>query len=96
MHYNLYDEKDTFFLVLVLEGLVGLEVVNFSFFGISGWGIDLHYCETEWFVLKMNWYHSVIIDIAPKYFISNSFVIFEDYSISFKRFLPTVVDRMII
>ena len=41
MHYNLYDEKDTFFLVLVLESLVGLEVVNFSFFGISGWGIDL-------------------------------------------------------
>ena len=30
------------FLVLVPEGLVGFHgMVNFSFFGISGWGIDL-------------------------------------------------------
>ena len=37
-----YDEKDMLFWVLVLEGLVGLhEPFNFSFFGISGWGIDL-------------------------------------------------------
>ena len=32
-----YDEKDIF-LVLILEGLVGLvELFNFSFFSISGW-----------------------------------------------------------
>ena len=36
--------------VLVLEGLlVIIELFNFSFFGISGWGIDLYYCDTELF-----------------------------------------------
>ena len=88
--------KGHLFLVLVLKGLIDLELVNFSYFDTSGWVIDLNYCETEWFVLKMKWDHSVIIDIAPKYFISNTFVIFEDYYISSKRFLPMVVDRMII
>ena len=44
-----YDEKDIF-LVLVLEGLVGL--FNFIFFSISGWGIDLDYCDIEWFAWK--------------------------------------------
>ena len=38
------DEKDIFFLVLVLEGLVGHHrPFNFSFFSIPGWGIDLDY-----------------------------------------------------
>ena len=41
-----YDEKDIFFLVLFLDGLLGLiELFNFSFLGISGWGIDLDYCD---------------------------------------------------
>ena len=34
-----------FFLVLVLEGVV--EPVNVSFFGISGWDIDLDYYDVE-------------------------------------------------
>ena len=43
-----YDEKDIVFLVLVLEGLVVfIELFNFSFFSISGWGVDLHYCDVE-------------------------------------------------
>ena len=43
----------TFFLVLVLEGLIGLHrTISFSFFGISGWGIDLDNCDTEWFALE--------------------------------------------
>ena len=47
-----YDEKYTFFfLVLILEGLVCLIIELFSFFGISGWGIDLDYCDIEWFAL---------------------------------------------
>ena len=52
----LHDEKDIFFfLVLDLGGLVGLrELFNFSFFGITGWGIDLDYCDVEWFALEMN------------------------------------------
>ena len=33
-----------------------------------------------------------MFEIAPKYFISDSLVDYEGYSISFKDFLPTVVD----
>ena len=29
-----------------------MEPFNFSFFGISGWGIDLEYCDIESFALK--------------------------------------------
>ena len=37
-------------MVLVLEGaVIFIEPVNFSFFIISGWGIDLDYCDVEWF-----------------------------------------------
>ena len=39
--------------MLVLEGLVGL-VELFSFFNITGWGIDLDYCDIEWFALETN------------------------------------------
>ena len=83
--------------MLVLEGLVDLHrMVNFSFFCISGWGIDLDYHDTEWFALEMKRNHSVIFEIASKYCISDSFVDYDGYSISSKGFLPTVVDTMII
>ena len=39
----------------------------------TGWGIDLDYCDIEWFALEMNRY-SVIFEIASKYCISDSFV----------------------
>ena len=65
--------KRTSFLVLVLEGLVGIiELFNFSFFSISGWGIDLDYCDIEWFALETNRDHSVVSEIAPKYCILDS------------------------
>ena len=89
--------KRTSFWVLVLEGLVGLHrTVNFSFFSIIGQGIDLDYCNIEWFALEMNRDHSVIFEIAFKYCISDSFVDYDGYSISSKGFLPTVVDIMVI
>ena len=69
---------------------------NFSFFGISGWGIDLDFCDTEWFALEMNRDYSVIFETAPKNCISDSFVDYDGYFISSMRFLPTVVDVMII
>ena len=47
-----YNETDIFFWVLVLEGLV--EQFNFSFFSIIGQGIDLDYCDIEWFALETN------------------------------------------
>ena len=27
---------------------------SFIFFGVSGWGIDLDYCDVEWFALETN------------------------------------------
>ena len=77
--------------MLVLEGLIGLHrTVNFSLFGISGWGIDLDCYNIEWFALEMNRVHSVFLDVALKYYISDSFVDYQGYSISSKGFLPTV------
>ena len=67
----------------------------FSFFGISGWGIDLDYCDVEWFALETSQDHSVIFETVPKYCISDSFVDYEGYSISSKGFLPTVIDVMV-
>ena len=58
-------------------------------------GIELKYCDIEWFALEMNRDHSVIFEIAPKYCILDCFVDYEDYSISSKGFLPTVVDIMV-
>ena len=83
--------------MLVLKGLVGLHrLFNFSFFSITGWGIDLDYCDIEWFALETNRDHSVIFEIASKYCILGSFVDHDGYSISSKGFLPTVVDIMVI
>ena len=46
--------------------------------------------------LETNRNYSVVFEVAPKYCISDSFVDYEDYSISSKGFLPTVVDIMVI
>ena len=73
-----------------------MEPFNFSFFSITGQGIDLDYCDIEWFALEMDRNHSVISVIASKYCISDSFVDHDGYSISSKGFLPTVVDIMVI
>ena len=83
--------------MLVLEVLISHHrTVQLQFFSISGWSIDLDYCDTEWFALEMNRNHSVIFEIALKYCISDSFVDHEGYCISSKGFLPTVVDIMVI
>ena len=58
----------------------------------SGWGIDLDYCDIEWFVLEMNRDQSVVFEVASKYCISDSFVDHDGYSFSSKGFLPTVID----
>ena len=82
--------------MLVLKGLVGLhEPFNFSFFSITGWGIDLDNCDTEWFALETNRDHSVVFEIASKYCISDSFVDRDGYSISSEGFLPAVIDIIV-
>ena len=73
-----------------------MEPFNFSFFSITGQGIDLDYHDIEWFALEMNRYHSVVFEIASKYCISDSLVDCVGYSISSKGFLPAVVDIMVI
>ena len=73
-----------------------LELFTFSFFGISCWGIDLDYCDVEWFALEMNRDHFVVFEVARKYHISDSSVDYEGYCISSKGFLPTVVNIMVI
>ena len=81
--------------MLVLEGLVDIhKSFNFSFFSITGWGIDLDYCDIEWFALETNRDHSVIFESVSKYCILDSSVelTIYGYSISSKEFLLMVVD----
>ena len=72
-----------------------IEPSNFTFFSITGQGIDLDYCDIEWFALKMNRVHSVVFETVSKYCISDSFVAYDGYSIYSKEFLP-IVDIMVI
>ena len=84
-------------MVLALEGLVDIhETIYFSFFGISGWGIDLDYCDIQWFALETNRDRSVVFETAPKYCILDSSVDYEGYSTFSKGFLLAVVDIMVI
>ena len=89
-----YDEKDIFFLMLVLEGLLGLQRTGQVNFDTSGWGIDLDHCDIEWFALETNRDHFVIFKTVPKYCILDSFFDCKGYSISSKGFFPAVVDKM--
>ena len=89
--------KRTSFLVLVLECLVCLHrTVQLQLLQCYCLGIDLHYCDIEWFALETNRDHSVIFEIASKYCILDSFVDHDGYSISSKGFLPTIVDVIVI
>ena len=56
----------------------------------------MDYGDAECFALESNRDHSVVFEIASKYCISDSFVYYVGYSISSKKFLPTVVDIMAI
>ena len=88
LNNNPYDEKN-FFVVVVNSGRSCSSPALVV-------GADLNYFDAEWFALKINRDLSVIFEIAPKYCISDSFVDFEDYSISSKGFLPTVINIMVI
>ena len=41
------------------------KTVNFSFFSITIRGIDLDYCDIEWFALETNRKHSVVLRLHP-------------------------------
>ena len=70
-----------------------IEPLNLSFSTISGWGIDLLYCDIEWLALERNRVHSVIWENASKYCILESSVDYERYSISSKGFLLRVAGK---
>ena len=44
-----------------------IELFNFSFFSVTGWGTDLDYSDVECFAWETDRDHSVIFEIAPKY-----------------------------
>ena len=54
--------------------------------------MDLDYRDIERFALEMNWELYVIFETAPKFYILESFVDCDGYSIAAKGFLLTVVD----
>ena len=59
--------KRTSFWVLALKDLVGLhKTVQLQLLSVTGWGIDLDNCDTEWFALETNRDHRVIFEIASK------------------------------
>ena len=73
--------------MLVPKGLVGLHrAIQLQLLQCYWLGLDLDYCDIEWFPLEMNRDHSVIFEIASKYFILDSFVDHDGYSISSKGF----------
>ena len=79
--------------MLALESLVGLyRTIQLQFLSITGWDIELDYCDIEWFALETNRDHSVIFENASKYCILDSFF---DCDGTSKGFLPTVVDTMV-
>ena len=70
--------KGTSFLMLVLEGLVGLHrTVQFQLLQYYCLRIDLDYCGIEWHALMKNRDHSVIFAIILKYCILDSSVEYE-------------------
>ena len=69
-----------------------IELNTFSYFSISGRGIDLDYSDVEWLALEINQDHSVIFEVGLQYCILDSFVDYEGYFVSPMVFLPTVID----
>ena len=89
--------KSTSFSCLFKEILkFFMEFAYCTLFGISGLGMDLDCCDSEWLALQTNWYYSVILEITLNYCILKSFVDYEGYFISSKGFLLTVVVIMVI
>ena len=60
--------KRTSFLVLALEGVVGLHRTGqLQFLQHQCLGIDLDYSDIEWFALEINRDHLVAFEITLKY-----------------------------
>ena len=64
--------KRTYFFGVSSRMSCKSKLFSFSLFSISVWSIDLDYCDVEWFALETNQGHSVVFEMASKYFISGS------------------------
>ena len=83
--------------MLVLKGLVGLHrTVQLQLLEHYWLGHRLDHRDIKWFALETNRDHSVVLETASKYCISDLFVDHDGYSIFSKGFLPTLVDIMVI
>ena len=49
-----------------------MDPFDFNLLSVTGRGIDLDYCDIEWFALEMNRDHSVVFEITSKYCILDS------------------------
>ena len=66
--------------MLLLKDLVGLHrTVQLKLLQCYYSGIDLDYCDIEWFALETNRDHLVVFEIASNYCISDSFVDYGGY-----------------
>ena len=90
--------RTSFFLVLVLAGLLDLhridqlQLLSASVVGAKSWiSVMLNGLPWKWTEIILSF-----LRLQSKYCISESFVYYEDYSISSKGFFPTVVDIMVI
>ena len=82
--------------MLVLEVLVDLHrTFNFSFFHITGWGIDLDYSDIEWLALETNRDHSVVLRLHPSTAFQTLLLTMMATPFLLKV-LPTVVDIVVI
>ena len=81
--------KRTSFGGLLLESLIAIHrTIQLLLLQHYWLGIDLDYCDIEWFALEMNGDHSVVFEIASKYCILDSFVDYNGYTISSKDSCP--------
>ena len=70
-----YNEKDIYFFIFILEGLVGFHrTIQLQLLQGYWLGIDLDYRDIEWFALEMNRDHSIVFETTTKYCISDCFV----------------------
>ena len=81
-------KRTHFFCVSCRKGLVGHQEFNFTFFGVRSLGIELDYCDIEWFALETNRDHSVVFEIAPKYCILKSLLTMRATSVLLRDSCP--------
>ena len=76
--------------------VVFIEPVNFSFFSISDWGIDLDYCDVEWFAWKQTEIILSFLRSHPSGILWTVLLTIRATPFLLRGFLLTIVDIMVI